>query len=179
MPLVQPVRSDPFVDGRQSDRALTVRTGLERHFAEQGWVTLCEVTLDSGRRADMVAMSPKGDIWIVEIKSSVADMRADGKWPDYREHCDRLYFATLMDVPEDVFPEDAGLMLADTYGADVVREAEPHPMKPVVRRRQHLRFARQAARRLSRLAAHAGVDPCDLAQPHDGDDAQPVALFAQ
>ena len=177
MPIVSPVVEDPFTDGRQSERALEVRTGLERHFHALGWVTLAEVTLDGGRRADMVALSPKSDIWIVEIKSSVADMRADTKWEDYRDHCDRLFFATLMDVPEHVFPLEAGLMLADPYGADTVREAPAHPLKPAQRRRQTLRFARHAARRLMRLSAHAGVDAAQLSEPHDGEDAQPMALF--
>ena len=177
MPIVSAVEIDPFTDGRQSERALTVRQGLERHFHTMGWVTLSEVTLDNGRRADLVALSPKSDVWIVEIKSSVADMRADTKWEDYRDHCDRLFFATLMDVDEGVFPEEAGLMLADAYGADTVREAPAHPLKPAGRRRQTLVFARHAARRLTRLSAHAGVDPATLSQPHDGDDAQPMALF--
>ena len=179
MPIVSPIVEDPFTDGRQSERALTVRTGVERHFHAQGWVTLTEVTLDGGRRADMIALSPKSEIWIIEIKSSVADMRADMKWADYRDHCDRLLFATLMDVAEEVFPEDAGLMLADPYGADVVREAPAHPLKPAARRRQTLIFARHAARRLQRLSAHAGVDAALLAEPHDGEDAQPVGLFGQ
>ena len=182
MPIVQPVMSDPFVDGRQSERALAVQRGLERHFHEQGWVTLAEVTLGggargAGRRADLVALSPKSAIVIVEIKSSVADLRADAKWPDYRAHCDKLYFATLMDVPEAIFPEDAGLLVADGYGADVLREAPSHPLSPAARRKQLLRFARHAARRLTRLSAHAGIDPADLGEPHDGDDAQPTALF--
>ena len=181
MPIVTPHGSDPFTDGRQSDRAMTVRNGLERHFHLQGWVTLTEVSLPTdrgeGRRADLVALSPKSAIVIVEIKSSVADMRADTKWPDYRAHCDKLYFATLMDVPESVFPDDAGLFLADDYGADIVREAPAHPLTAAGRRKQLLRFARHAARRLTRLSAHAGVDAAELAQPHDGDDAQPMALF--
>ena len=181
MPLVQPSLSDPFVDGRQSDRALTVQRGLERHFHAQGWVTLTEVTLSSegkaGRRADLVALSPKSAIVIVEIKSSVADLRADEKWPDYRAHCDKLYFATLMDVPDHIFPEDAGLFLADDYGADILREAPAHPLTAAARRKQLLRFARHAARRLTRLSAHAGIDAAELAQPHDGEDAQPMALF--
>ena len=181
MPIVQPMRSDPFVDGRQSDRALTVQRGLERHFHAQGWVTLTEVTLasegKSGRRADLVALSPKSAIVICEIKSSVADFRADDKWPDYRDYCDKLYFATLMDVPEHIFPDDAGLFLADDYGADIVREAPAHPLAAAARRKQLLRFARHAARRLMRLSAHAGVDAAELGEPHDGDDAQPMALF--
>ena len=176
MPLVSPTLRDPFTDARQSERALTIRTGVERYFHEQGYVTLAEVTLDGGRRADLVALSPKSDIAIVEIKSSVADLRADTKWPDYRAHCDRLFFATLEDVPQEIFPEDAGFVLADRYGADILRPAPPHPLTPAARRKLLLRFARHAARRLSRLTAHAGVDPSALADDHDGENVGPLMM---
>ncbi len=162
MPIVQLAVSNPFVDGRQSDRALNIRAGAERYFADHGWATLPEMTLASGRRADLVALSPKGRVTIVEIKSSVADFRVDTKWPDYREDCDALIFATLADVPADIFPDDAGLMICDSYGADTVREAPEHSMKPTRRRDVHLRFARAAAMRLSRCCAHAGVDGTDF-----------------
>lgn len=162
MPIVQLAVSNPFVDGRQSDRALKIRAGAERYFAEHGFATLPEMTLASGRRADLVALSPKGFVTIVEIKSSVADFRVDTKWPDYRDDCDGLYFATLADVPLDIFPEDAGLMICDVYGADPVREAPVHTMKPARRRDVHLRFARAAALRLARCCAHAGVDGTDF-----------------
>ena len=70
-----------------------------------------------------MALGGDGEIWIVEIKSSVEDFRSDRKWPDYRMHCDRLFFATCADVPLDIFPLDAGLILADGFGAELVREA--------------------------------------------------------
>ena len=68
-----------------------------------------ELPLATGRRADVVAVSPAGEIWIVEIKSSIEDFRVDAKWPDYRLSCDRLLFATHDGVPLEIFPEDAGL----------------------------------------------------------------------
>ncbi len=164
MPIVQLAVSNPFIDGRQSDRALEIRAGAERYFTEHGCATLPEMTLSSGRRADLVALSPKGTVTIVEIKSSVADFRVDTKWPDYRDDCDALIFATLADVPAGIFPDDTGLMICDSYGADLLRNAPHHPMKPARRRDVHLRFARAAAMRLSRCCAHAGVDGTEFCE---------------
>ena len=158
MPIVSLATSSPFVDGRQSRRALEGRAGVERYFDEQGHATLPELTLPGGRRADIVALCPKGRVTIVEIKSSLADLRADGKWPDYTQWCDELLFATLPDVPCDEFPEETGLMLADTYGAEIIRPASAHKLVPAKRKAVHLAFARSSAMRLARCCAHAGVD---------------------
>ena len=163
-PIVSIAASNPFVDGRQSDRALAVRAGCERWFGQQNWVTLPELALSNGRRADLVCLSPKGTICIVEIKSSIADFRADNKWPDYQQFCDELIFATLPDVPADIFPEEAGLMVADTYGAEIVREAPPLKLPPARRKALHLMFARSCALRLARCCAHAGYDGADLCE---------------
>ena len=168
MPLVSVSPASPFIDRRQSRRALTIRTGVERHFGALGWATLPEVTLACGRRADLMALSPKGEVAIVEIKSSLADLRADTKWPDYRAHCDALTFATLADVPRDAFPEETGLMLADGYGAETLREAPRHPLSAHRRKALHLRFARAAAMRLQRCCDHAGVDGGRFAEAADG-----------
>ena len=78
---------------------------------------LPELPLASGRRADLITLTEKGEIWIIEIKTSIEDFRVDRKWPDYRLHCDRLFFATHKDVPLDIFPEECGLFLSDGYGA--------------------------------------------------------------
>ena len=88
-----------------------------------------ELPLPSGRRADLVALDSGGEIWIVEIKSSVADFRADQKWQDYRAHCDRLFFATCMEVPCEIFPNDTGLIVADAFGAQVICEAPEHRLR--------------------------------------------------
>lgn len=82
---------DPLKDGRQSDTALKVWRGTARLLRQLNFASLAEVTLASSRRADLIALGPKHEIWIVEVKSSIADFRADSKWPDYREHCDRLF----------------------------------------------------------------------------------------
>jgi hypothetical protein len=99
-----------------------------------------------------VALGTSGEIWIVEIKSSVADFRADQKWMDYRLHCDRLFFATTLDVPCEIFPKDTGLIVADAFGAEIVCEAPEHRLHATTRRNMTLAFARAAALRLSALA---------------------------
>ena len=149
--IIEPVAP---ADGRQSEIALLVARGARRHLRALGFATVTEMGLRSGRRADLVALGSDGTIVIVEIKSSVADFRADQKWRDYRTHCDRLYFATTADVPAAIFPEDAGLIVADAYGAALVREAPEHRMPPATRRMVTLRFAQLAAHRL-----HALYDP--------------------
>jgi hypothetical protein len=82
------------IDGRQSETALAIARGAARLLHAHGRCVVSELPLPSGRRADLVALDPGGEIWIVEIKSSIADFRADQKWRDYRAHCDRLFFAT-------------------------------------------------------------------------------------
>jgi hypothetical protein len=121
-----------------------------------GLSSVAELSLASGRRADLVALSADSELWIIEIKSSIEDFRADGKWPDYRLRCDRLFFATALDVPLAIFPEDAGLILADAFGASIVREAPEHRLSPATRRSMLLRFAHTAACRLQALADPGG-----------------------
>ena len=89
---------------------------------------------------------------IIEIKSSVADFRADSKWHDYRAHCDRLFFAIPETVPSEIMPQDTGLILADAYGAEILREAPEHRMAPATRRAMLIRFAHAAANCLHRLS---------------------------
>lgn len=127
---------------------MMVRRGVQRLFAELNHAVLAELTLASGRRADLVSLSPKGEIWIVEIKTSIEDFRIDRKWPDYRMHCDRLYFATHRGVPLDIFPEECGLVVSDGYGAHILREAPEHRLTPPTRKSVTFAFARIAAGRL-------------------------------
>jgi hypothetical protein len=110
--------------------------------------------LPSGRRADLVAINERGEIWIVEIKSSVEDLRADQKWGDYRAHCDRLFFAFTQDLPCEIFPADTGLIVADAYGAHLHCEAPEHRLPAPTRKLMTVRFAMAAAQRINRL-----VDP--------------------
>jgi hypothetical protein len=143
-------------DGRQSATALAVARGTTRLLHSFGLSMVSELPLASGRRADLVALGAAGDIWIVEIKSSIADFRADRKWMDYRLHCDRLFFATTTEVPCDIFPPDTGLIVADAFGAELVCEAPEHRLHPSTRKSMMLAFARAAALRLSALADPEG-----------------------
>ena len=144
------------VDGRQSETALKVARGTARLLHAHGYCVVSELSLASGRRADLVALGRGGDIWIVEIKSSVADFRADGKWMDYRQHCDRLFFATTVEVPCEIFPKDTGLIVADAYGAQIVCEAPEHRVHATTRKHMMLAMARAAAFRLQSLIDPAG-----------------------
>jgi hypothetical protein len=142
------------IDGRQSETALAVARGTARLLHAHGYSVVSELGLPSGRRADLVALDASGEIWIVEIKSSVADFRADQKWQDYRAHCDRLFFATCQDVPCDIFPPDTGLIVADSFGAQIICEAPEHRLAAATRKAMMLIFARAAALRLQ-----SRVDP--------------------
>jgi hypothetical protein len=144
------------VDGRQSQTALTVARGTMRLLRAHGFSCVSEVALPSGRRADLVALGGSGEIWIVEIKSSIADFRADHKWMDYRSHCDRLYFATTVEVPCDIFPPDTGLIVADGFGGEIVCAAPEYRMPPATRKVMTLRVAQCAALRLQSLIDPAG-----------------------
>lgn len=145
-PLVLPA------DGRQSAIAAGVQRGVRRLFAQLGHATIPEFTLASGRRADVIALSSSGVLTIVEIKSSVADFRADRKWPDYQEFCDHFYFAVPESLPLDILPEDRGLIVADSFGAAILREAAHHPLPGARRKAVTLRFAHAAATTLHALA---------------------------
>src|SRR6266446_3598965 len=140
------------VDGRQSPTALAIARGTTRLLHSLGFSAVSELPLASGRRADLVALGANGDVWIVEIKSSIADFRADQKWIDYRLHCDRLFFATSLEVPRAIFPADAGLIVADAFGASILSEAPEHRLGAARRRNVMLRFAHAAALRLQALA---------------------------
>jgi hypothetical protein len=144
------------VDRRQSPTALAIARGTARFLRALGYSVVSELPLPSGRRADLVALGGDGEILIVEIKSSVADLRADQKWMDYRLHCDRLFFATIVDVPREIFPADAGLIVADAFGASIVGEAPEHRLAAATRKTVMLRFAHAAALRLQALADPQG-----------------------
>jgi len=136
------------LDGRQSEAAAAIQRGVCRSFRALGHSVVCELPLANGRRADVVGLSPAGDVLIVEIKSCLIDFRTDGKWHDYLDYCDRLYFAVDADFPCDVLPEDAGLILADRYGAELMREPVEERLNAARRKAMMLCFARAAALRL-------------------------------
>lgn len=147
---------DPPIDGRQSETALAVARGTARLLHAHGFSVVSELPLPSGRRADLVALDAAGTVWIVEIKSSIADFRADQKWPDYRAHCDRLFFATSLEVPCEIFPPDCGLIVADAFGAEFKCAAPEHKLPAATRKTMMLLFGRAAALRLQSLIDPAG-----------------------
>ena len=144
----------PPLDRRQSETALAIARGTARLLRSLGFSCISELPLPSGRRADLVALNERGEIWIVEIKSSVEDLRADHKWEDYRAHCDRLFFAFTKDLSCEIFPADTGLIIADAYGAHLHCEAPEHKLPAATRKSMTVRFAMAAAQRINRL-----VDP--------------------
>jgi hypothetical protein len=135
-------------DGRQSPAASDICRGVARLLKAHGLAALSEVALANGRRADLAGLADSGEIWIVEIKSSLEDFRADQKWPDYREFCDRLFFAVAPGFPREVLPEDTGLIIADRYGGEIVRPAPEHRLAGARRKAMTIRLARLAALRL-------------------------------
>jgi hypothetical protein len=150
------VSDSPLLDGRQSETALAIARGTARYLHALGYCMVSELPLPSGRRADLVALGGDGEIIIVEIKSSVADFRADQKWMEYRRHCDRLFFATHAGVARDIFPAEAGLIVADAFGASIVSEAPEQRIAAATRRSVTLRFAHAAALRLQAVADPQG-----------------------
>jgi len=135
--------------------AQDVARGIARLFFRQDIFALCEVPLPNGRRADMMAIDAKGQLIIVEIKVSRADLLGDGKWGDYLDYCDRYFWAVPAGFPLALFDAEglgaaaSGLIVADRYDAAVVREAPVRPLAAARRKAETLRFARRAARRLS------------------------------
>ena len=150
----RPISLVPAPDRRQSETALAIARGTARLLRSLGFACISELSLPSGRRADLVALNERGEIWIVEIKSSVEDLRADHKWEDYRAHCDRLFFAFTQDMPHGIFPKETGLIVADAYGAHLFCEAPEHRLAAATRKLMTVRFGMAAALRINRL-----IDP--------------------
>ncbi len=138
-------------DGRQSETAFATQRGVGRLLRAHGYAVVTELTLASGRRADLLALKGDGTVWIIEIKSSLEDFRVDQKWPEYREYCDCFSFAIPATMDATIMPQDAGLIVADQYGAEIMREAPLHPLHPSRRKAVTLLAARTVAQNLHRL----------------------------
>ena len=106
-----------------------VTRGAARLLIALGYAPLTEVTLPNGRRADLMALGPKGEIFIVEVKSGVEDFRVDVKWPEYLPYCDAFAFAVAPEFPREILPGEPGLIVADGFGGAILREA---PVAPLV-----------------------------------------------
>jgi hypothetical protein len=139
-------------DGRQSATALAIARGTSRLLWSLGLSVVPEVTLPNGRRADLLALSDKGAVTIVEIKSSIDDFRTDQKWPEYLDYCDRLLFAVEATFPQTLLPTEAGIIIADRYGAEIVRAAPEQTLPAARRKALTLRVARIACARLMNIA---------------------------
>jgi hypothetical protein len=151
-------------DGRRSPAAFAIFRGVGRLLEAHGLAVVGEVGLANGRRADVVGVAADGEIWIVEIKSCLEDFRADRKWPEYRPFCDRLFFAVAPAFPREVLPQDAGLIVADRYGGEILCPAPEHRLAGARRKAMTLRLLRTAALRLQGV-----IDP-------DGDLEAPTGL---
>ena len=146
---------DSYVDAPESALcALDVVRGTVRMLLRHDLVAMAEVPLDGGRRADLMAIDSRGNIVIIEIKVSRADLLGDAKWTDYLGCCDRFYWAIPAGFDarpldgEAFLPERTGVIIADRYDAAIVREAHTEPLSTATRKRNTLAFARRAGRRL-------------------------------
>ena len=135
-------------DRRQSPAAFNICRGVARLLSDRAMAAVPEISLANGRRADMIAIGQGGEIWIVEIKSSIEDFRTDQKWPEYRDFCDHLFFAVGPEFPVGVLPPDTGLIVADRYGGEIVRAAPEHKLPGARRKAVTLALAHTAANRL-------------------------------
>lgn len=128
--------------------------GVCRHLASLNFVTVEELVPSSGLRVDVMALGPKSEIWIVECKSSRADFQSDRKWEGYLEWCDRYFWAVDEAFPTDLLPDETGLLIADSYDAEILRMAPETKLAPARRKAIVQKFARHAA-----LRWHAARDP--------------------
>ncbi|MEN2787748.1 MmcB family DNA repair protein [Sphingomonas qilianensis] len=134
--------------------AADVVRGTTRMLLRHDLIAMGEVPLDGGRRADLMAIDARGNIIIVEIKVSRADLLGDGKWTDYLGCCDRYYWAVPAGFDasplegDNFLPARTGIIVADRYDAMIVREAHSEPLSAATRKRCTLAFARRAGRRL-------------------------------
>jgi hypothetical protein len=139
-----------------AERTFAICRAAARFCALRGWSPVAEMPLPNGRRADILALLPDGGFIIVEVKSCARDFLSDVKWPEYREFCDRLYFAVDGDFPQELLPGDAGLVVAEGRETALLREAPVHALAPARRRALLHRFAHLAAGRLAALADPEG-----------------------
>ena len=129
------------------ETTLGVTRGAARLLADMGYAPLLEVCLPNGRRADVMALGRKGDIVIVEVKSGPDDFRVDRKWPEYAPFCDAFYFAVAPEFPDGILPDAPGMIVADSFGGAVVRDAPVSPLAPARRKALTIAFGRLAAMR--------------------------------
>ncbi|HDR28635.1 MmcB family DNA repair protein [Rhodovulum sp.] len=128
-----------------------IARGVSRHLRDLGFACVEELVPTAGLRVDVMALGPKGEVWIVECKSCRADFAADRKWQGYLDWCDRFFWAVDEAFPRDLLPPGTGLILADAYGAEILREGPETRLAGARRKAVMQRFARHAALRLQAL----------------------------
>lgn len=121
--------------------------GVCRHLLSHDFVTVEEMVPTPGFRVDVMALGPRGEIWVVECKSSRADFMSDHKWQNYLDWCDRFFWAVDDAFPSELLPDGTGLIVADCYDAEVVRMAPESRLAPARRKVVLQKFARHAALR--------------------------------
>lgn len=122
--------------------------GVCRHMASYGFVCLEEFVPKRGLRVDVIALGPKGELWVFECKSSKVDFQTDKKWEGYLEWCDRYFWAVDSEFPVELLPDETGLLIADAYDAEIMRMAPEDKLAPARRKKMIQKFATDAARRL-------------------------------
>jgi hypothetical protein len=138
----QPVENLPPMAGQRLAR------GVARALRAMDFVTVDELVPAPGLRVDLMALGPRGEVWVIECKSGRADYRTDQKWQGYLEWCDRFFWAVDADFPTDLLPDHTGLILADAYDAEIVRMGSETPLAGARRKVMLQKFARHAASRL-------------------------------
>lgn len=125
--------------------------GVSRYFRSLGFAPLEEFVPSRGLRVDVMGLGPKGELWIVECKSSRADFQSDHKWQGYLEWADRYFWAVDQAFPTELLPEGTGLIVADAYDAEILRMAPETKLSAPRRKKLVQKFAMDAARRLQTL----------------------------
>jgi hypothetical protein len=142
----------------ENTNAAAVARGVSRLFLRNQIMVQPEVSLRNHRRADLMGINAKGEVIIVEIKVSRADLLVDQKWPEYLEFCDRFFWAVPAGFDfsptegEAFMPERTGLIIADAYDAEILRPAALVPLAAARRKVEVQRLARLAMRRLMGIA---------------------------
>ncbi|MGH1354327.1 MAG: MmcB family DNA repair protein, partial [Thalassovita sp.] len=125
--------------------------GVCRHLNGYGFVSIEEFVPTRGLRVDVMGLGPKGELWVIECKSSRADFQSDSKWQGYLDWCDRYFWAVDADFPTDLLPDGTGLIIADQYSAEIIRMAPEDKLAAPRRKVLTHKFATHAARRLQAL----------------------------
>ncbi len=153
-PMEHPTNMPPADLSSEKQPGQILARGVCRHMISHGFATVEEFVPSRGLRVDVMALGPKGELWVIECKSSREDFTSDKKWQGYLDWCDRYFWAVDADFPTDLLPQDSGLILADAYDAEIIRMAPESKLAPARRKALTHKFATHAARRL-----HALRDP--------------------